>query len=294
VTYRDRDGVLPVDKPEGPTSHDVVAVARRALGERRVGHTGTLDPFASGLLLLCVGRATRLAQFLTDLDKTYDATARLGVATDTEDREGTELSRSDRWNEINPRGLEDALESLRGSILQTPPQFSAKKVGGEAAHRLARRGESVALEPRPITVHELEILEFEAPDVRFRVRCSSGTYVRSLARDLGESLGVGAHLTRLRRTHVGSFSLSSALSLEGLQDPDGVSGSWIDPLDAVSHLPRLEVGAAEVTEIQHGRPVMADGTWERGPVIAAHRGVLVAVGEVSDARFCPRKVFVHG
>jgi tRNA pseudouridine55 synthase len=294
VTYRDRDGVLPVDKPEGPTSHDVVAVARRALGERRVGHTGTLDPFASGLLLLCVGRATRLAQFLTDLDKTYEATARLGVTTDTEDREGTELSTSERWNEITLQALEAALGDLRGSILQTPPQFSAKKVGGEVAHRLARRGENVTLEPRSVTVHELDVVGFDPPDVRFRVRCSRGTYVRSLARDLGEALGVGAHLTRLRRTHVGPFSVGSAVTLEGLQDPDRFSRAWIDPLYAVGHLPRLEVGAAEVTELQHGRSVSADGSWDRGPVIAAHGEVLVAVGEVRDERFRPRKVFVHG
>ena len=294
MTYRDRVGVLPLDKPEGPTSHDVVAMARRALGERRVGHTGTLDPFASGLLLLCVGRATRLAQFLTDLDKTYDATARLGVATDTEDREGAELSRSERWQEITPQGLEAALGKLRGSILQTPPQFSAKKVGGEAAYRLARRGESVTLDPRSVTVHELDVVDFDPPDVGFRVRCSSGTYVRSLARDLGESLGVGAHLTRLRRTHVGPFSVSSAVTLEGLKDPDGMSKSWIDPLDAVAHLPRVDVAAEEVEELQHGRPVSAEGSLGPGPVIAAHGEVLVAVGEVRDARFHPRKVFVHG
>jgi tRNA pseudouridine55 synthase len=235
-----------------------------------------------------------LAQFLADLDKTYEATARLGVATDTEDREGTELSTSDRWDEVTSQGLEAALGNLRGSILQTPPQFSAKKVGGEAAHRRARRGESVTLEPRSVTVHERVVVGFDPPEVRFRVRCSSGTYVRSLARDLGEALGVGAHLTRLRRTHVGPFSVSSAVTLEGLQNPDCLSEAWIDPLDAVAHLPRIEVGAAEVAELQHGRPVMADGDWERGPVIAAHREVLVAVGEVRDARFCPRKVFVHG
>ncbi len=294
MTYRDREGVLPVDKPEGPTSHDVVAAARRALGERRVGHTGTLDPFASGLLLLCIGRATRLAQFLTDLDKTYEATARLGVATDTEDREGTVSSTSERWNEITAQGLEAAFDSLRGSILQTPPQFSAKKVGGEVAHRLARRGESVTLEPRSVTVHELEVVAFDAPDVCFRVRCSSGTYVRSLARDLGEVLEVGAHLTQLRRTHVGPFSVSSALAADGMQKPDRVSAAWIDPLAAVAHLPRLEVSAAEVTELQHGRPVVAEGIWDRGPVVAAHREELLAVGEVRDGRFRPRKVFAHG
>jgi tRNA pseudouridine55 synthase len=285
-----------VDKPEGPTSHDVVSVARRALGVRRVGHTGTLDPFASGLLLLCVGRATRLAQFLTDLDKTYEATARLGATTDTDDRQGAVRAATDSWRDVTGSALEDAVDGLRGEGLQTPPQFSAKKVRGEAAHRRARRGEVTVLQPRPVTVHELEVLEYVGPDVRFRVRCSSGTYVRSLARDLGESLGVGAHLVGLRRTRIGTLDVRRALGLDELKDR--AAEAWIEPLDALSHLPRLDLDPAATREIAHGRPLpVEEGALdfaEEATVVAAHGGMLVAVGQVTGGSFRPRKVFVDG
>jgi tRNA pseudouridine55 synthase len=291
VTRAARDGVLPVDKPVGPTSHDVVAAARRALNERRVGHTGTLDPFASGLLLLCVGRATRISEFLTGLDKSYLATARLGIATDSEDREGEVVAESEGWRQVGPADLEAALQGLTGRILQVPPRFSAKKVDGEAAHRRARRGEDVALDPRPVTVHELEVLDFQPPSLRFRIRCSSGTYVRSVARDLGEALGVGAHLTELRRTAVGPFGVEGALGLEELEQADRVQSAWISPLEALAHLPRLEVDEPREGDLTHGRSVPAPGLPEGGPALAARGSRLVAVGEVRHASFRPRKVF---
>lgn len=289
-----RDAVLPLDKPEGPTSHDVVAVVRRALGERRVGHTGTLDPFASGLLLVCVGRATRLAQYLSGMDKTYEATARLGVATDTEDREGEVVGESEGWRGVTVAEVDAALDGLRGDILQRPPRFSAKKIEGEAAHRRARRGEDVRLESVPVTVHQLVLTSFEPPDVGVRVRCSSGTYVRSLARDLGEALGVGAHLTRLRRTAVGSFGVDDALTPDDLDDHARVAAAWIDPLRALGHLPRVDVDGAAVAHLGHGRAIPVEGIADGGPATAAHEGTLVAVGEVRDATFRPRRVFAHG
>ena len=181
-----------------------MARARRALDTRRVGHTGTLDPFASGLLLLCLGPATRLAEYLLGLDKEYLATARLGVTTDTLDREGDAVETASGWETLSSDEVRAALDELTGSISQTPPAFSAKKVKGEAAHRLARRGEAPELEPVTVTIHELELLDLDLPRVRFRVRCSSGTYVRAIARDVGEALGVGAHLTELRRTGIGT------------------------------------------------------------------------------------------
>ncbi|NIP58321.1 MAG: tRNA pseudouridine(55) synthase TruB, partial [Gemmatimonadetes bacterium] len=199
------DGVLPVDKPVGPTSHDVVARARRALDTGRIGHTGTLDPFASGLLLLCVGPATRLSEYLTALEKSYVAVARLGVGTDTLDPEGAVVERSDSWSELDRARIEEASASFLGRREQVPPQFSAKKVGGEAMYARARRGERVELSPIPVEIHELELLGVDLPDVRLRIRCSSGTYVRALARDLGAALGEPAHLAELRRTAVGSF-----------------------------------------------------------------------------------------
>jgi len=294
VSPAPRDAVLPLDKPEGPTSHDMVAAVRRALGERRVGHTGTLDPFASGLLLLCVGRATRLARYLSGMDKAYEATARLGVATDTEDREGEVVAESDGWRDVSEATVDAALEGLRGDILQRPPRFSAKKVGGVAAHRRARRGEEVRLESVPVTVHELVMTSFEPPEVGLRVRCSSGTYVRSLARDLGEALGVGAHLTSLRRTAVGDFDVAEAMAPDDLTDEARVAEAWIDPLRALGHLPRVDVDGAAAADLGHGRAVPVEGIADGGPAAAAHAGTLVAVGEVRDATFRPRKVFAHG
>lgn len=278
-----------MDKPVGPTSHDVVAVARRALGVRRIGHTGTLDPFASGLLLLCVGGATRLAQFLTGMDKTYEATALLGVTTDSEDRDGEVITRSDAWRQVTETALKAALGDLTGEILQVPPRFSAKKIGGVAAHRLARQGAEVELPPNRVTVHNLALVAFEAPEVRLLVRCSSGTYVRSLARDLGEALGVGAHLTALRRTAVGRFTVDGALDLDDLADPERVVRASLSPAAALADLPRVQLDDAGAREVGHGRAVstsLSDGS----PVTACLGEELVAIGEVRDGRFRPRKV----
>jgi tRNA pseudouridine55 synthase len=286
-------GVLPVDKPPGPTSHDLVNAARRALGERRVGHTGTLDPFASGLLLLCVGQATRLAEYLTGLDKGYEATARLGVTTDSGDRDGATISVSDGWAGVTPEAVEAALDPLRGSILQTPPALSAKKVGGVPAHRRVRKGEDVALEPHAVTVHELEVVDVVLPDVRLRVRCSSGTYVRALARDMGEALGVGAHLTALRRTSVGPFRVEAAVAPDAMGDADAVTRAMIPPLAAMGHLPLVEVDDEGAARLVQGRRVAAPGMAGAAVAVAALGPTLVAVGEVRDGLFLPRKVLAH-
>lgn len=284
-------GVLPVDKPPGPTSHDVVASARRALGVRRIGHTGTLDPFASGLLLLCVGAATRIAEYLSGLDKRYEATAVLGIATDTEDREGAVVSTSEGWRHVGREAVEAALAPLRGEILQVPPRYSAKKVGGVSAHRRARRGEAVVLEPRTVVVHELELTGFEPPEVRLSVLCSSGTYVRSLARDLGDALGVGAHLTGLRRTAIGPHGVAGALPVDALVDPARVRSAMMRPLEALSHLPRVAVTEEGALDLRHGRPAPVAAEPDVGPVLATSDATLIAVGEVREGRFHPRKVF---
>lgn len=288
-----RDAVLPVDKPEGPTSHDVVATARRALGTRKVGHTGTLDPLASGLLLLCVGRATRLSEYLSGLDKTYVAEARLGARTDTGDREGAVVAEDEGWRGLMPRQVEDALARFQGELEQVPPQFSAKKVGGVPMHRRARKGQSVELAPRPVTVHEISATEVELPLVRFRVRCSSGTYIRALARDLGDALGVGAHLTALRRTDVGRFGVDGAPTPEKLLDEERVGRAWIDPLEALGHLPRMDVSAQDAEALRHGRFLPAPGTERFGELVVAHGGRLVAIATVKGDELRPRKVFAH-
>ena len=289
-------GVIPVDKPAGPTSHDVVAVARRLLGTPRVGHTGTLDPMATGLLLLCVGPATRLVQFLTGLPKDSEASVRLGVSTVTDDAEGDVEATSDSWRELAPGAVDDALDALRGRSWQVPPQFSAKKIGGEAAHYRARRGESVELAPVEVDVLELDLLEWQPPELQLRVRCSAGTYVRALARDLGEALGTGAHLTALRRTAIGDFSVEGALVTEALGEPSLVERAWISPADALAHLPRVEVRSDDAVRLSQGQVVAAADTGAGGPpqdglVAILKERVLVAVAEREGERLRPRKVF---
>lgn len=292
MTQPFREGVLPVDKPVGPTSHDVVAAARRALGVRRIGHTGTLDPLASGLLMLCVGEATRVAEFLTGMDKTYEATAVLGAVTETEDLESQVTTRNEGWRDVTEAQLQEALRGLTGDILQVPSRFSSKKVGGIAAHRLVRQGEDIELPPNAVTVYSLDLVSFEAPEVCFRVRCSSGTYIRSLARDLGEALGVGAHLSALRRTSVGRFTVDRALELGALDDPARVAQVGLTPAQALSDLPRVDLDDVGARNLGHGRAVptsLAEGS----PVIACLGDTLVAVGGVRAGRFHPRKVLVH-
>ena len=285
------DFILPVDKPVGPTSHDIVARARRDLNVPRIGHTGTLDPFASGLLLLCVGRATRLAEYLTGLAKGYEAVARLGVSTDTEDHQGEIVEERSGWESLTEDYIRAAMTDFTGTIDQIPPQFSAKKVDGVRMHERARRGEHVELPARSITVHELELIEFSAPFVCFRTVCSSGTYVRSLARDLGEALGVGAHLTELRRTSIGRFSVTDSVSVDTIQEPGAVDAAAITPLAAMAHLRTLAVEQDDVTRISHGQKVTVEGEPD-GPVAVAFGEDLVAVGEVNDGRLRPKKVFV--
>jgi tRNA pseudouridine55 synthase len=307
------DFILPVDKPVGPTSHDVVALARRALRTKRVGHTGTLDPFASGLLLLCVGRATRLAEYLSGFDKSYVATARLGVSTDTLDREGNVISEGESPESVPEDDVASALGGFVGVIDQVPPQYSAKKVDGEAMHRKARRGEHVELPPVSVTVHSADVVSWAPPDVTFAVHCSTGTYIRAIARDLGEKLGTGAHLTDLRRTMVGTFDVTHAIRVEDLDDPDMVARLRVAPVDAVSHLPVVTLDSEEARRLLHGqrvriapesgaRPVGTDPTASRDPAstegaliaerVAVVRGeTLLAIADLDNGLLRPRKVF---
>jgi tRNA pseudouridine55 synthase len=246
-----------VDKPAGPTSHDIVDATRRALGERRIGHTGTLDPFASGLLLLCIGSATRLAEYLGGLPKSYRATARLGETTDTLDPEGIVTRTSDAWRALPEAVIRRAFEAHVGTRDQRPPAFSAKKVGGERLYQKARRGEEVRADPVRIRIHRLTVEEVEPPEVTFTLACSSGTYVRAVARDVGEALGVGAHLTALRRTAIGPHGVDGALGVAELEDADLVSDRLLSPLAALAHLRRLELHDAAAADVAHGRPVPA-------------------------------------
>lgn len=286
-------GVLPVDKPEGPTSHDVVAMARRALRTRRIGHTGTLDPFASGLLLLCLGPATRLAEYLTGLPKRYDATVRLGAATDTDDLTGAVLSREEGWRGLSDAAIREALARQVGTILQTPPIYSAKKVAGERMYEAARRGERPEIAPVEVTIHSIEVRGIALPDVEIVVDCSSGTYIRAIARDLGAALGVGGHLARLRRTRVGTHEVSGALPVDRLDDPGAVGDAMIRPEDAVSHFPRVTLDTDEARKVANGGAVPAPGEGTEGETVAllAPDGDLLAVAERAGGLLRPRKVF---
>jgi len=244
------DGVLVVDKPSGPTSHDVVARARRALGERRVGHTGTLDPFATGVLALCIGKATRLARFLSAGEKVYRATVRLGFATTTDDLTGAPLGAAVAADAVSPAALQAALATLVGRLDQVPPAFSAKHVGGRRAYELARAGEPAPRPAAPVTVHALELLDRDGELLRLEVRCSAGTYVRALARDLGERLGVGGHLVELRRIRSGAFELSQAVAGDDLSG----AGARVLPLsELLTDLPAVRVPASARVLVKNGR-----------------------------------------
>jgi tRNA pseudouridine55 synthase len=287
-------GVLPVDKPEGPTSHDMVAAARRALKERRIGHTGTLDPFASGLLLLCIGPATRLAEYLTPLPKTYRAVMRLGETTDTDDLAGEILDRSDAWRSLEESHIHAALQKQTGRIQQLPPIYSAKKVDGVRMYAAARRGEVIERKPVEVTVHRISLLGVALPEVEFEVECSSGTYIRAIARDVGEALGVGGHLRSLRRTASGRFLVEQAITLENLTDEEQVRGSLVSPAAAVAHLPQVILAEEQRLAIAQGRSVPAPRELRASDTVAlcTSDGELAAIGEARGEVIQPRKVFV--
>lgn len=244
-----------MDKPKGMTSHDVVDAVRRALGTRKVGHAGTLDPMATGLLLVGVGRATRLLRFLGDLPKTYEGTGRLGVETDTLDAEGAVVRTAPV--SATREDVERVISGLVGGSMQRPPAYSAVKVGGRKLYEAARKGERLEAPSRPIHVDTFEVLALEPEGFDFRVRCSGGTYVRVLIADVGSLLGCGAHLTRLRRTAIGPFRVEDAAPLEALPDPLPIEA-------AVGHLPRVDVEADEARAAANGSilaPVGVEGPY---------------------------------
>lgn len=286
------DGILAVDKPVGPTSHDAVMVARRALRTRRIGHTGTLDPFASGLLLLCVGPATRVAQFLSGQPKTYQAVMRLGAATDTDDHTGTVIATSDRWQQLTAADLEAVMRRHLGPQLQVPPAYSAKKVAGERMYQRARRGDAVTPAPVGVDIHDLRLTAWSPPDAAFEVTCSSGTYVRAIARDIGAELETFSHLVALRRTAVGNLAVDDAIALDTLRD-HGLQAPLIPALAAVAHLPRVDIDDAAAAAVRHGRTIPSPPDLLAGVVAIAHQDRLMAIGEIIDGRVQPRRV-LHG
>ncbi|HYY44122.1 MAG TPA: tRNA pseudouridine(55) synthase TruB [Actinomycetota bacterium] len=264
-----KSGVLVIDKPAGMTSHDVVDQMRRRFGQRRVGHGGTLDPDATGVLLVGLGTATRFLSYAQTGPKSYRAEAMLGVSTTTQDASGEVVS--ERPVAVGRRDVEAALKSLEGEIDQTPPMVSAVKVGGERLYRKARRGEDVARPARRVTVYDIRLHDFaegDRPQITFTVRCSGGTFVRTLAHDLGERLGCGAHLTFLRRTEAGGFSEGEAVALDEVTEDD------VRPLsDAVRPLPRVAPGPAAARAVLSGKPLpRGDLAVEEGAPVAVIAG----------------------
>jgi len=278
-------GFLVIDKPVGISSHDVVNRVRRALGTKKVGHTGTLDPFATGVLPIAVGEGTKAIQFLDEGEKEYEAVICLGVATDTLDHTGTTLATVDP-SQVGREQLVESMKALTGVITQLPPMFSAIKQGGQPLYKLARKGIEVERSTRQVTIYSFELLSFENPLARVRVRCSRGTYVRTLADDLGRLLGYGACLTELRRTMSGPFSLSSALTLDQLAECS-LSGAteFVTPFAALGHLPQLALSDQDFQHVRNGRlPQLLVPDSHHGLVRLVYAGQLVAVAEQSAVR----------
>ncbi|HVE55688.1 MAG TPA: tRNA pseudouridine(55) synthase TruB [Pyrinomonadaceae bacterium] len=261
------DGILIIDKPVGITSHDVVARCRRILKTKRIGHTGTLDPFATGVMVILVGKATRLAQFLDKDAKEYEAIVRFGFETDTGDRTGELRITNYELREVSTEEIEEVLKDFRGEILQTPPMFSAKKVEGKKLYELARKGIEIERKPVRITIYELRITHYDSAkktndagletwDLGLKVACSAGTYIRVLAEDIGKKIGVGAHLAELRRTKAGKFGIEKSVTLEKLEEiaaaENGLAEILISTNEAVSHLAEVKLSSEEVAKIKNG------------------------------------------
>jgi len=291
------DGILVVDKPCGMTSHDVVVQVRRLTGQKRVGHAGTLDPMAAGVLIVCLGRATRVVEYLTGLDKTYRAVIRLGVETDTYDADGQVVAtRSVNLSETDLRG---ALSRFVGEIDQVPPMYSALKREGRRLYKLARKGVEVERPPRRVKVYDITLRAWQAdgqPEATIDVRCSSGTYIRSLAHDLGAVLGCGAHLTALTRLASGSFTLDEAVKLADLEGLANVQG-LLRPLDAaLQGLPAITLDADQARRVTRGQAILWNGV-EASTADSLYRvynpdGTVVAIMayDVASRLLHPRKV----
>jgi tRNA pseudouridine55 synthase len=283
----DLNGVLLLDKGEGPTSHDIVALARRVLGVRRIGHAGTLDPLATGLLVLMVGKATRLASFLSGMDKTYRGSLRLGISTDTYDRAGTPSGPAREVN-VDLETLVRVMDKFRGAVTQVPPIFSAKKIRGTPMYRLARRHLPVAALPTSVYFRRVELLGLSGPDVEFETEVSAGTYLRSFAHDIGQELGCGAHLYELRRTSAGPFKIEDAMTADELTSLGRGAAERLLPMEAIPlGLPTLTLSAAGTHAIRHGRPCgLNEVTTPRPPLppgrcrLKGPEGSLVGIGEV--------------
>lgn len=286
------EGVLNIDKPLGLTSHDVVARVRRHGRVRRVGHAGTLDPLATGVLVVCVGRATRLVEYLVGQPKTYETVVRLGEVTNTYDAEGEITAVSPPPADLSPTQLEPILAQFRGDIEQIPPIYSAIKKDGQPLYKMARRGETIEIPARPVTIYDLTFMAWETPHLSLRISCSAGTYIRSLGHDIGQVLGCGGHLVQLRRTAVGAFNSDTAVSLDSLT-PENIA-DYLQPTDtAVAHLPPLTLDDNQIQDLYNGRLVPRQAEHPSADLVRLYephgRFAGILTGEPTHWR--PRKMF---
>ena len=285
------EGLLLVDKPVGPTSHDVIRKLRRVTGIRRIGHAGTLDPLASGLLLVCIGRATRLLEYLLEQPKRYEAAVHLGQSTDTFDAQGVVVA--EKPVDVTENDIEKALEQFRGPIVQYAPAYSAVKRDGVPLYKLARQGVEVERPLREVTIYELAICSWQKPVAHLDVSCSSGTYIRSLADDLGNALGCGGHIEALRRISVGSFSVEQAAPLDEL-DSDNWQAHLLPPDTAVRHLPEVAFTTEEAQKLLLGQRVPRAGSEPEGTPARAYEAGSRFLGIVTaaDQSWQPHKMLV--
>jgi tRNA pseudouridine55 synthase len=287
-------GLIVVDKPVGPTSHQIVALVRKGTGIRKVGHAGTLDPRASGVLVLCLGAATRLSEYLSNTAKEYEALVRFGASTRTFDTDGEVTRRTDQ--SPTRRQIEEVLPKFQGTIIQKPPPYSAIKVHGRKAYEMARAGDEPELEPREIVISKLDVRSYNPPDLALIVECSAGTYIRSLAHDLGEAVGTGAHLAALKRTKAGPFRIQEAVPLPMLEVGflTGKWGQYVRPAsDALPEVKAVPVDEAAVAQLRDGHRIPADQAAGLAKALGPD-GELVAILEAADegATWHPRKVFL--
>ena len=285
------EGILNIDKPTGMTSHDVVGRIRRVAGLRRVGHAGTLDPLATGVLLVFLGKVTRLVEYVIGQQKTYEATVRLGQSTNTYDAEG-EIVAELPFHLITAEQISNALAPFRGTIQQYAPIFSAIKKDGVPLYKRARRGEAVERPLREVTIYELTLLEWSAPFAKLRVTCSPGTYIRSLAHDLGENLGCGGHIADLRRTSIGDFPIAQAVPLADLT-PENVGAHLMAGETAVQHLPRLDLSVQATLDMENGRPILRESGHPDADLIRVYtsEGRFLGIALAKDGMWRARKIF---
>lgn len=293
------DGILIIDKPSGITSHDVVDYIRKKTGMRRIGHTGTLDPNATGLLILCLGKATKLSEYFIALDKTYEGKMRLGVVSDSHDIDGNIIKENEVGN-VSKKEIRKYLSNFIGEIEQIPPMVSAIKIGGKRLYKMAREGVTIEREPRKIKIHEFEIININLPNIWFRVSCSRGTYVRTLCHDLGEKIGCGAILTELKRIKIGNYIIDKATPLESISTKEEIQKNLI-PIEYALDLPRAIISTSGESLFKNGNKVKTEeileineGTDDLVQVFNRH-GVFLGIANIVRTAvglsIIPKKVF---